>query len=72
MNNRSKQKYNYNGLWKLLIDLGMSKTDLRKKADLTTVSLARMGKGEPVSLQSLKRICDALDCELKDIVEFIN
>ncbi len=67
-----KEKYDYSSLWKLLIDLGMSKTDLRVKANLTTVSLARMGKGEPISLNSLNKICSTLNCTLDQIIKINN
>ena len=61
--------YNYNRLWKLLIDKGMTKTQMRKAAGISTNILAKMGKGEPVAMDSLAKICVALDCTLDDIVE---
>lgn len=61
--------YNYNRLWKLLIDKGMTKTQMRKKADISTNILAKMGKGEPVAMDSLAKIATALNCGLDDIVE---
>ena len=51
----------YNNLWKLLIDRGMTKTDLRIKAGLTTSAIAQLGKNEYVSLKVIEKICDALD-----------
>ena len=59
---------NYNNLWKLLIDRGMTKTDLRIKAGLTTSAIAQLGKNEYVSLKVIEKICDALDCEISDVV----
>lgn len=61
--------YSYNRLWKLLIDKRMTKTQMRKAAGISTNILAKMGKGEPVSMDSLAKICVALDCTLDDIVE---
>ena len=61
--------YSYNRLWKLLIDKGMTKTDMRLKAGISTNVLASMGKGEPVSMKSLAKITTALQCGLDDIVE---
>lgn len=61
--------YNYNRLWKLLIDKGMTKTQMRLQAGISTNILAKMGKGEPVSMDSLAKICVALNCTLDDIVE---
>ena len=61
--------YNYNGLWKMLIDHNMTKTEMRKQAGISTNILAKMGKGEPVAMDSLAKICVALQCSLADIVE---
>ena len=61
--------YNYNRLWKLLIDKGMTKTQMRKAAGISTNILAKMGKGEPVAMDSLAKIATALQCGLDDIVE---
>ena len=59
----------YNKLWKLLIDKGMTKTQLREKANISTVTLAKLGKNETVSMDVLLRICKELDCEFDEIVE---
>lgn len=61
--------FSYNRLWKRLIDKGMTKTEMRKQAGISTNILAKMGKGEPVSMESLAKICTALECGLDDIVE---
>lgn len=61
--------YNYNRLWKLLIDKGMTKTQMRLQAGISTNILAKMGKGEPVALESLAKIASALNCGLDDMVE---
>ena len=60
---------NYNKLWKLLIDKNMRKKDLREKAGLTTNVIAKMGKGGDVSTQVLRKICEALNCRIEDIVD---
>ena len=61
--------YSYNKLWKMLIDRKITKTEMRKQARITTNMLAKMGKDEPVSIETLAKICVALDCGLDDIVE---
>ena len=60
---------NYNKLWKLLIDKKLRKKDLREMAGLSTNVIAKMGKGGDVSTQALRKICEALDCKLEDVVE---
>lgn len=59
----------YNRLWKLLIDKGITKTEMRKKAGISTSVLAKMGKNETVSMDTLVRIAAAMECGLDDIVE---
>lgn len=61
--------YNYNKLWKLLIDKKMSRMTMRKQAGISTNILAKMGKDEPISMESLAKICTTLNCGLDDIVE---
>lgn len=61
----------YKKLWKLLIDRDMMKKDLREKAGLTTNVIAKLGKNNNVSTEVLCKICDALNCEVDDIVDFI-
>ena len=60
---------NYNKLWKLLIDKGMTKTDLRLKTGMSTSTLAKMSKNEVVSMDIMLRICDVLECKVGDIMD---
>ena len=61
----------YNKLWKLLIDKKMNKTQLRQSAKITTNAMSKMAKDEPVTLETLEKICGVLDCKIQDIVEII-
>lgn len=61
-------KINYNGLWKVLIDKNMNKKDLMEKVGLSPATVAKMTKGEFVSMQVLYRICKNLDVDFKDII----
>ena len=60
-------KFSYNKLWKLLIDNGMMKKDLMAKANITSTTMAKMGKDRPVSMEVLGRICVAMQCNIGDI-----
>lgn len=62
-------KFNYNKLWKLLIDKNMMKKDLMAKANITSSTIAKMGKNKAVSMEVLGKICVALDCNIGDIVD---
>ena len=66
-----KMEASYKKLWKLLIDRDMSKTDLRLKAGISTMALAKLGKNENVSMEVLKKVCTALQCDIGDIMELI-
>jgi putative transcriptional regulator len=68
---RDNMKISYNRLWKLLIDKGMKKSDLRKVANVSSSSLAKLGKGENVTTDVILKICIALDCRVEDIMEII-
>ncbi len=64
-------KINYNKLWKILIDREMTKTELRERAGITTNAMAKLGKNEDVRLSTIIKICDVLNCQLQDIVEYM-
>lgn len=63
--------FNFNPLWKLLIDKGMTKTKLAEKIGISKSTLAKMGKNEYVSMEVIDRICNYLDCKISDVVEHI-
>ena len=62
-------RISYDKLWKLLIDKHMMKKDLQKASSLSSNVITKMGKGESVTLETLAKICIALQCNLSDIVE---
>ena len=62
---------NYNKLWKKLIDLEMSRTQLRLKAGISTKQLAKLGKNENVNTEILVKICEALSCNVDEIMDVV-
>ena len=60
----------YVKLWKLLLDRGLKKTDLISKAGISTNILAKLGKNDFVSMESLEKICRSLNCNIGDLVDF--
>ena len=60
----------YNGLWKLLIDKNLKKTDLIDGIGISSSTLAKMGRGDEVSLSVLTKICDKYDCNYGDLISF--
>ena len=61
----------YNKLWKLLIDKKISSADLRKEVGIAPNTMTRLRKDEEVSLAVLNRICNALNVDIGDVMEFV-
>lgn len=59
----------YNGLWKILIDKGMNKGDLKACTGLSSGTIAKMTNGEAVTLTVIEKICSELNCDIGDLVE---
>ena len=64
-------KLSYNKLWKLLIDKDMKRQDLQEAAGISAASVAKLGRGGNITTDVLLKICEALDCKVKDIIETI-
>lgn len=60
----------YDKLWKTLIDRKMKRTDLKEMAGISFNVLAKLGKNEFVSMESIYKICLALNCGVNDVMEF--
>ena len=60
----------YIRLLKLLLDKGMKKTDLKTEAGISSNVLAKLGKNEYVSMETMEKLCTSLDCNIEDIMEF--
>ena len=61
----------YKKLWKLLIDKDLKKKDLAKIANISNYTVTKLTRGYNVTTDVLGRICEALDCSIEDIMEFI-
>ena len=59
----------YNKHWKILIDKNMKKVDLKDAAEISSNSIAKLGKNEPVRMDVLMKIATALDCKIEDLFE---
>ena len=64
-------RLSYNKLWKLLIDKNMNKRKLREITGISPNCVAKLGRGDNLTTDVLLRICEALDCDIGDIVEVI-
>ena len=60
----------YNGLWQLLIDKNMKKMDLVEKIGISSSTLAKMSKGEAVSMTIMEKICEELNCDFGDSINY--
>lgn len=61
----------YNRLWKLLIDKNMNRQALKEISGISTASIAKLGRGDNITTAVLLKICNALECDLSDIMELI-
>lgn len=61
----------YKPLFRLLLEKNMSKTQLREAIGFSTATLAKLSKGEYVSLEILDRICTYMQCNIADVIEYV-
>lgn len=62
----------YDKLWKILIDKKMTKEDLRLALGFSPSTIAKMGKGENVSMEVLNKICAYFKCNYSDIIDYLS
>lgn len=65
----NRMRISYKPLWKMLLDRDMTKKDLREQSGISTTSLAKLGKGENITTDVLLKICEALNCNINEIME---
>lgn len=65
------RRISYDPLWKKLIDLKITKTELQEKAEISRSTLAKMRKNEYVALEVIEKIANALDCDVVDILSIL-
>lgn len=61
----------YKPLWHLLVEKEMNKEDLKRAAGITSNIVSRMSKNAYINLESIEKICLAMDCRIEDVVEII-
>ena len=61
----------YNKLWKLMVEKNINKTQLHEMAEISTNAVAKMSRNEPVSLDTIGKVCYVLKCDIGDIMEII-
>ena len=62
--------FSYDKLWKKLIDEKMNKLDLQKAIKTAPRTIAKMGKDENISLETLGKICEYFNCDVGDVIEY--
>ncbi len=63
--------FSYNNLWKVLAEKNMTKEDLKKATGMSSATIAKLGKNENINMKSLEKICEVLECNIEDVIEFI-
>ena len=66
-----KKTISYDKLWKLLIDKKWNRTKLKEKSEISTASLAKLGKNANITTDVLVKICNAQECDISDIMEMV-
>lgn len=61
----------YEKLWDILDKKNMKRTDLKEASGISFNVLARLGKEETVSLESIEKICTALDCNIGEMMDVV-
>ena len=61
----------YKKLWKLLIDKDMTRASLREATGSAPATISKMSRGESVGANVLERICESLQCNIGDIVDYV-
>ena len=59
----------YKPLFRLLLEIDMTKTQLREAVGFSSATLAKMSKGEYISLETIESICKYLDCRIEDVID---
>lgn len=67
-----KKTVSYDKLWKKLIDKKWNRTKLKEESGISTASLAKLGKNANITTDVLVKICEALDCDVSEIMEIVN
>ncbi|MDD4475223.1 MAG: helix-turn-helix domain-containing protein [Eubacteriales bacterium] len=62
----------YKPLFRQLLERDIKKMGLLRAAKISTSTLSKLGKNEPVKLEMLMRVCEALHCRIEDVIEFVD
>lgn len=63
--------FTYNKLWKVLEDKNMSKKDLKRATGMSSATIAKLSKNENINMKSLEKICEVLEVNIEEVIEFI-
>lgn len=64
-------KISYKPLFRQMLERDMKKMDLLKASGISTSTLSKLGKNQPVKLEMLMKICSVFHCRIEDVVEFV-
>lgn len=63
--------FSYDNLWKVLENKNMSKEDLKRATGMSSATIAKLSKNENINMKSLEKICEVLECEVEDVIQFV-
>lgn len=68
---RNIMRLSYNNLWKTLIDKEIKKGELCKRTGISSSTISKMNRNEPVSLAIVLKICETLECSIENVVTVV-
>lgn len=63
--------FSYDNLWKVLERKHMTKEDLKGATGMSSATIAKLGKNETINMKSIEKICEVLECNIEDVIEYI-
>jgi DNA-binding Xre family transcriptional regulator len=66
------KKPSYKKLWKLMIERDLKKKDLQEMAGISSATIVKLSNHENVSMDILLKVCDVLQVDVSDIMEFLD
>lgn len=64
--------FSYNNLCKILKEKDMTKEDLKKATGMSSATIAKLAKNETINMKSLEKICEVLECNIEDVIQYIS
>ena len=65
-------RVSYEPLRHILEERGMTRPEFRRMVGISETTVTRVMNGQPVSLETIRRICEAFQCPIEKVVRFVD